>query len=88
LPIGPALDDAEIEHVIAHEMNQWLAQPANAKYLEKSANPVAVFHDAHADDPVVTSSVPQHIVNCILNSTKVYAKVYALDPLVAARWCQ
>jgi hypothetical protein len=88
LPIGPELGDEEIERRITHEMNQWLAQPANVKYLEMSANPVAVFHDARADDPVLTSSVPQLIVNCILNGTKVYAKTYTVDPLFIPQWCK
>lgn len=88
LSIGPELSDEEIERRITHAMNQWLAQPANLDYLVNSANPVAVFHDARAADPVVTSSVPEHIVNCILNGTKVFAKTYSLDPLFVARWCK
>ena len=88
LSIGPELSDEEIEQRVTQEMNQWLAQPANVNYLQKSANPVAVFHDARAEDHVVTSSVPQHIVSCILNGTKVYAKTYSLDPLFIAQWCK
>jgi hypothetical protein len=43
LSIEAGLGDAEIGERIADEMSHWLAQPANAKYLEKSARPVAVL---------------------------------------------
>jgi hypothetical protein len=34
------------------------------------------------------SAQPHNVVNCILDNTKVFAKVYELDPLVAARFCK
>jgi hypothetical protein len=95
LSIGPELDDAEIGKRIADEMSHWLAQPDNAKYLEKSARPVAVFYDARADDPTITSSVPRHIVDCIsaaiynpANPHELPCKMFTLDPLFAAKHCR
>jgi hypothetical protein len=88
LSIEPELGDAEVGERIGAAMSHWIAQPENAEYLAKSANPVAVFHDARAEDPAIISSVPRHVVDSILDNTKVYAKAYTLDPLVAARWCQ
>ena len=88
IPIEVASGDEAIAHLIVHEMTQWLAQSTNAAYLEKSANPVAVFHDASANHPAITSSVPEQIANCILRQTKVYAKAFSIDPLFVARFCQ
>jgi hypothetical protein len=84
--IDPSLDP--IEQRIAQPMNDWLAQPANVDWLRKSNTPVAVFHDERANDAVLTSSVPQHVVDCIHQSKAIYAKVYTLDPLDAARLCK
>ena len=95
LSIEAGLGDAEIGERIADEMSHWLAQPANAKYLEKSARPVAVFYDARAHDPIITSIVPRHLVDCIAvaiynpaNPRELPCKAFTLDPLVAARYCQ
>jgi hypothetical protein len=95
LTIEPELADPEIGERIAEVMNPWLAQPANAEYLEKSVRPVAVFFDARAKDEIVTSAVPRHVVDCI--AAVVYdrtdpggsaCKLFTLDPLVAAQYCR
>jgi len=86
--IDPSLDAEELERRIAQAMNDWLAQPANVGWLRKSNNPVAVFHDELANDPMFTSSVPRLVVDCIHRSRTILAKVYILDPLDAARWCK
>jgi hypothetical protein len=95
LTIEPELDYAEIGERIADVMSHWLAQPANAKYLEKSARPVAVFYDACATDPIATSVVPRRIVDCIAaaiynpaNPHELPCKLFTLDPLATARWCR
>jgi hypothetical protein len=95
LLIESGLGDAEIGERIADEMSHWLAQPANAQYLAKSARPVAVFYDARARDPVITSIVPRYIVDCVAtaiynpaNPHELPCKAFTLDPLVAARYCQ
>jgi hypothetical protein len=88
LTIGPNFDESKIEKLIIQEIERWLGEPANANYLSKSANPVAVFHDQRAVDLPLASWVPQYVVKCILDKTKVFAKAYELDPLAAARWCQ
>jgi hypothetical protein len=85
--IDPSLDAEELEQRIAQAMNDWLAQPANVDWLRKSNNPVAVFHDGRANDAMLTSSVPRHVMDCIHRSKAILAKVYILDPLDAARWC-
>jgi hypothetical protein len=88
LAIGPNIDELNIEQLITQEIERWLGEPANANYLSKSANPVAVFHDKRAVDLPLASWLPQYVVKCILHKTKVFAKTYELDPLAAARWCQ
>jgi hypothetical protein len=93
--IEPELDYEAIGERIADVMSHWLAKPANAKYLEKSARPVAVFYDARATDPIATSVVPRRIVDCIAaaiynpaNPHELPCKLFTLDPLAAARWCR
>lgn len=95
LEIEPELGDAEIGERIVDAMNYWLALPENAKYIEESARPVAVFHDAHAHDPITTSTVLRHVVDCIAavlykpaNPHEVTCKAYTLDPLIAAQFCR
>jgi hypothetical protein len=95
LQIESDLSHAEVGERIAEAMSHWLAQPANAKYLERSARPVAVFHDGYADDLMITSVVPRHVVDCIAaaiynpaNPRELPCKAYTLDPLVAARLCR
>ncbi|HVA83592.1 MAG TPA: hypothetical protein VNF28_01700 [Candidatus Binataceae bacterium] len=95
LSIEPELGDAEIGERIAAAMNHWLAEPANLGYLAKSARPVAVFYDARADDPVITSIVPRHLVDCIAtaiynpaNPHELPCRAFTLDPLVAAQYCR
>jgi hypothetical protein len=86
--IGPKSDRAAVRQLITQEIVRWLAEPANANYLSRSANPVAVFHDTRAVDLAIASWVPHNVVNCILDNTKVFAKVYEVDPLLAARLCK
>jgi hypothetical protein len=86
--IGPKSDRTEVNQLVTQEIVQWIAEPANASYLSRSANPVAVFHDTRAVDLAIVSWVPQSVVKCILDNTKVFAKVYELDPLAAARFCK
>jgi hypothetical protein len=95
LQIESDLSHAEVGERIAEAMSHWLAQPANAKYLERSARPVAVFHDGYADDLMITLVVPRHVVDCIAaalynpaNPRELPCKAYTLDPLVAARLCR
>src|SRR5271156_6870873 len=65
LTIEPELGDPELGERVVELMSPWVAQPANAKYLEKSARPIAVFYDARAEDSIVTSGVLRHVVDCI-----------------------
>jgi hypothetical protein len=95
LTIEPELGDPEISERVVELMSHWLAQPANAKYLEKSARPVAVFYDARAEDSIVTSAVPRHVVECIAAAIynpatplELTCKLFTLDPLVAAQYCR
>ncbi len=95
LTIEPELGDPAIGERIAEAMTPWVAQPANAKYLEKSARPIAVFCDAHAQDPIVTSAVPRHVVDCIAAAVynpvtpyELTCKLFTLDPIVAAQYCR
>jgi hypothetical protein len=95
LTIEPELDDPAIGERINEVMSPWVAQPANAKYLEKSARPIAVFYDARAKDPIVTLAVPRHVVDCIAAAVynpatprEMTCKLFTLDPLVAAQYCR
>jgi hypothetical protein len=95
LRIEPEFDYAAIGPRIDYVMSHWLAQPANAKYLEKSARPIAVFHDALETNPVVTSTVPRHIVDCIAaalyipaNPHAIQCKFFTIDPVAAAQLCR
>jgi hypothetical protein len=97
LLVGEELDDAEIGERVADVMVRWLAQQGNADYIQSSARPIAVFHDARAADAdrLTTSVVPRYVADCI--SAAIYnpdnpnerpCMVYTLDPLFAARWCR
>jgi hypothetical protein len=95
LTIEPDLDDPAIGERIAELMSPWIAQPVNAEYLEKSARPIAVFHDARAEDSIVTSAVPRYVVDCIAAAVynpatprELTCKLFTLDPLVAAQYCR
>jgi hypothetical protein len=95
LTIELELGDPEIRERVVELMSPWLAQPANAKYLEKSARPIAVFYDARAEDSIVTSAVPRRVVECIAAAVfnpatprELTCKLFTLDPLVAADYCR
>ena len=97
LSVGEELNDAEIGERVADVMGRWLAQPANADYIQSSVRPVAVFHDARAADAdrIIASVVPRYVADCIGaaiynpdNPNERPCMVYSLDPLFAARWCQ
>ena len=81
-------EGAEAQQRIVQAMNDWLARPANVNWLRRSNTPVAIFHDERANDSMLSSSVPRHILECIHGSKAIIAKVFDLDPIFVPLYCK